>query len=126
MIYLLAILLLISALSKAVSDTPWHTFSESVFKKLGAWWKSDGSGKWKNGDKSQGEKFPGSSTVFVMITDGAYFFQHFFLFCNFLSFIIYAQIHPVISWLWYVTDFALIYAYFTIIFQVFYWIFNRK
>ena len=26
--------------------------------------------KWRNGDPSQGEKFPGSSTVFVCFTDG--------------------------------------------------------
>jgi len=30
--------------------------------------------KWKNGDKTQGEKFPGSSTVFVWATDAKHLF----------------------------------------------------
>ena len=38
-------------------------------------WKN----KWKNGDKEQGEKFPGSSTFFVFTTDAWHLFQSIFL-----------------------------------------------
>jgi len=35
--------------------------------------------KWRNGDPSQGEAFPLSSTVLVFLTDGWHLFQFFFL-----------------------------------------------
>ena len=45
------------------------------------WWNKDESwrNKWKNGDPLQGERFLGSSTVFVWATDGWHFFQSLFL-----------------------------------------------
>lgn len=42
--------------------------------------KSEGwKNKWKNGDRAQGERFPGSSTFFVAYTDGWHLSQMFFL-----------------------------------------------
>ncbi len=51
-------------------DTPFKNFSPK-------WWNPDIShlNKWKNGDPSQGEKFPLSSTVLVGFTDAFHFFQ---------------------------------------------------
>ena len=74
---LLIIFIITSAMSKALADI----CSESAFYKSKLvtkfnfsseyWQKSVSSvNKWKNGDKSQGESFWGSSRWFVMFTDG--------------------------------------------------------
>ena len=119
-----------SAMSKAIMDTCASSFESSVFKNLNPlfWNKSvSWKNKWKNGDQAQGEAFPGSSTIFVSLTDGWHFFQHFFLLPLFLIPIAYSQCYPLINWsLWMVLDFIMMYAYFTGIFQIVYWLFNKK
>jgi hypothetical protein len=72
------LLVAVSGLAKAVQDTLTFHFSSSVFKNLPAWnpilsWKN----KWKNGDPLQGERFWGSSTVFVFVTDAWHLAQFF-------------------------------------------------
>lgn len=74
---LLVVFSLISAISKAIEDIcSESSFYESkLVKKYNFnpefWYKSLSSkNKWKNGDKTQGEKFWGSSRWFVMFTDG--------------------------------------------------------
>ena len=66
--------------SNAVMDTIQFKFNESVFSKypkLKQWanpklsWRN----KWKNKDPNEGERFPGSSTVFVWTTDLWHFAQ---------------------------------------------------
>jgi len=75
-IVLAATFSIFSGISKAVCDTVASTFYKSkLFLKYGLspkfWDKHLGSkNKWKNGDKKQGEAFLGSSTVFVIFTDG--------------------------------------------------------
>jgi hypothetical protein len=73
-------------------------------------WKN----KWKNGDPDQGEKFLGSSTVFVFLTD----FWHFtkFLMLSLISAAIVFYIPFIIWWV----DFIIIYCIFTITFQLFF------
>lgn len=71
---------MLSGIAKAGMDVLQFHFSESIFSKLNAWnpkesWKN----KWKNGDKSQGERFPGSSTVFVFLTDPWHLLQSVYL-----------------------------------------------
>jgi hypothetical protein len=61
-------------------DTLVFSFPSSKFKNLHAWnpvvsWRN----KWKNGDPRQGERFLGSSTVFVFLTDAWHLSQFFFL-----------------------------------------------
>lgn len=64
--------------------------------------------KWKNNDEAQGEKFPGSSTVFVFLTDGRHLFKMLFLTSIFsavilyqpISFIPWYLIFPLICGLW--------------------------
>lgn len=51
--------------------------------------------KYKNGDPKQGEKFLGSSTVFVFLTDGFHLAQFFFLNTMILSIVLY---EPLINW----------------------------
>lgn len=73
-IYFLAIL---AGIAKSVADLSSESaFYKSklvrLFKFDPSWWhRSQASGnKWLNGDKSQGERFFGSSRWFVWLTDG--------------------------------------------------------
>ncbi len=60
-------LVYVSGASKGVADyLQFHYTGNSQFWQPDISWQN----KWKNGDKQQGEKFPGSSTVFVSVSDG--------------------------------------------------------
>lgn len=60
---------------KAVSDKILFHFDKSIFAKMPQkYWdfwdvRDSWDNKWLNGDPDQGEKFIGSSTIFVMFTD---------------------------------------------------------
>jgi len=78
MIIILTIaLILVAAISNALMDLS----SEGVFN--GAYWNKDTSwrNKWKYGQPKNGPAFPGSTTIFVWITDGWHFFQMIFHTC---------------------------------------------
>ncbi len=70
-------MLLLAVMANATMDTLAYRYHRSVFTLLGnaQWfdpslsWKN----KWKNGDPSKGNAFPGSSTVFVAATDAWHF-----------------------------------------------------
>lgn len=120
--------IIISALFKALMDTCASTFPSSRLRNLNPlfWDKSQSwRNKWKNGDPAQGERFPGGSTIFVSLTDGWHLMQHFFLFFMFAAFPLYHFLPALIVWqFWYITDFALIYAGFTLSFSLFYKLLN--
>ena len=60
-------MMFISGASKGTADfLQFHYTGNSKFWNPDLSWQN----KWKNGDPSQGEKFPGSSTIFVTFTDG--------------------------------------------------------
>jgi len=60
-------LMFISGAGKGTADyLQFHYEGKSQFWQPDISWKN----KWKNGDPAQGEKFPGSSTLFVCTTDG--------------------------------------------------------
>lgn len=61
------VLTFIAALFKSIMDFVQHRDIDS--------WRN----KWKNGNKNQGEKFPFSSTLFVMFTDRWHLWQSLFL-----------------------------------------------
>jgi hypothetical protein len=86
------ILVFLAGISKAFMDLsahgkPFWFMSKDVIgidhylNKKYDWWYMDRSWpmKWKNGDPKQGERFLGSSTVFVNLVDGWHLFQFFFL-----------------------------------------------
>lgn len=66
---------IVAALCKSIMDKCQFHYSESVFNKL-KWFNPAESwrNKWKQGDKSKGEAFLGSSTIFVMFTDAWHLF----------------------------------------------------
>jgi hypothetical protein len=83
---IIAILLIIAAISDAVMDVISFKFYQSVFskfKKHENWfnplisWKN----KYKNCDPSKGPAFLGSTTVFSWLTDAWHFFQMIMLSC---------------------------------------------
>ncbi len=68
----------LSAIGKAVCDSISHHFYESIFKDMDEnFWNpvKSGNNKWRNGDRSQGEKFLFSSTLFVSFTEGWHVFD---------------------------------------------------
>lgn len=124
------LMILLAAASKAIMDICASTFASSRLRRLNPlfWDKSQSwRNKWKNGDPQQGERFLGSSTVFVSFTDAWHLFQHFFLMPLALLPIVYSQCYPIVAWdYWMVTDFTIIYIAFTVSFQIVYWMLNRK
>lgn len=78
-IIVISILLFISAVAKSIMDKISFHYSTSIFPKLTKaenFWNPQFSwrNKYKNGDPKQGEKFLGSSTIFVSLLDGWHLF----------------------------------------------------
>lgn len=118
-IIVICLLITISSIAKSVQDKLQFHFDKSVFSKAKNpqfWnpvlsWKN----KYKNGDKKQGEKFLGSSTIFVSLTDG----WHLFGLIRNLSIISIIPIATLNPW-WlisYVTYFLIFHIFFTYVFQ---------
>jgi hypothetical protein len=75
-----ALAITIMAICNAVMDKLQFHFGVSIWKdKNPLFWNPQLSwrNKWKNGDPEQGEKFPGSSSIFVSLTDAWHLFKKF-------------------------------------------------
>lgn len=71
-IFITSLLFILAAVFRAVFETLLFRFPHSVFRNLKQeYWNPAVShvNKWKNGNIDNGEKFPGSSTIFVFTTD---------------------------------------------------------
>ena len=102
-------LFLLFFIIKAIADKLLFHFHTSIFSNIpikyhNFWdpsvsWKN----KWKNNDKSQGERFIGSSTIFVMFTDMWHLLK--FIQYNILTIIMVLNnqviIHPIIDYVLY-------------------------
>lgn len=72
-------LIILSGMAEAIMDTLQFHYDTSIFKKFknqrfwypGFSWMN----KWKDGDPKNGERFLGSSTIFVGFTDAWHFFK---------------------------------------------------
>jgi len=75
-ITLVFLLIFTSAVCKSIQDKIQFHFEKSVFKNLGDFWnpKESWKRKYKNLDPGQGEWFPGSTTIFVSLTDAWHLF----------------------------------------------------
>lgn len=79
MILIGLILIAISAIAEAIMDTLQFHYDNSIFKRFknqrfwypGFSWMN----KWKEGDPNKGERFLGSSTIFVAFTDAWHLFK---------------------------------------------------
>ena len=104
------ILIIIAAVAKAVMDT--------IAKgQWSGWWNKDESWRWKwdygyylhtGGFK---ERFPGSTTIFVFLTDGWHLFQFIFLNCLIAGIILWST---PLAWYW---DFLIISVGFRVVFE---------
>lgn len=89
-------LVLVSAISKAIMDLS----EEGKIKGNPEYWHKSQSWryKWKNGDKSQGERFWLSSTVFVMFTDAWHLAGFIYNRTNRLAGIVIGILSAMCSW----------------------------
>lgn len=120
-IIIVAMLISLSSIAKAIQDKLSFHFSTSVFKnvKNPQYWNPAIShrNKWKNGNKINGEKFLGSSTILVGLTDAWHLF-------GFIRNFLIVNTLPIITlnpW------FLLSYPVYIIVFHVFFtWIFKKN
>ena len=118
MFYLIITLLFVAGICKSIMNITQFHFNNSIFStfKNQKWfnpsisWKN----KWKNGDPKQGEKFLGSSNIFVWVTDAWHFFQRMMQICMILSIVLYLPMFGLIY------DFFIFYTVYTLTFEVFY------
>ncbi len=89
-------LMIAAGIFKAIQDTILFHFTISILPKHDFFnqnmsWKF----KYKNGDFTQGERFFGSTTFLVFLTDGFHLAQFFFLNTMILAIVLY---EPLINW----------------------------
>lgn len=112
------ILIFVAALCNAIMDVLDFKFNASIFSlcKNQSWidpsisWKN----KWKNGDYTQGEKFFGSSTFLVFVTDLWHFSKFMMLLLIMCAIVFYK---PIVN-VW--VDILILYCVFTITFEILY------
>jgi hypothetical protein len=124
---MLSILFLsLAGICNAIMDSILFHWDKSIFKgsKL-EWWanpKVSYKNKWKNHSNSEdGEKFPGSSTIFVWVTDLWHFAQSFMITFFVLGALFYDGIvvikgYPLVSLL---IDFIILKSVFSLTFELF-------
>lgn len=79
MLYIGLFLIILSGVAEAIMDTLQFHYDNSIFKRFknqrfwypGFSWMN----KWKDGDPKNGERFLGSSTIFVALTDAWHLFK---------------------------------------------------
>ena len=117
------IFFILAGIFNSIMDIIFHKWNQSIFsrvknKKILQFinpklsWKN----KWKNGDYKQGEKFIGSSTIFVMFTDLWHLSQFLMFTCFILGTISYIAICNI-----FIFDFILLYLSLTLSFMLFYY-----
>lgn len=93
------LLSLIAGVAKSIKDTVNFSFRTSILHEWGwdeTYWVREVSAyrKWKNGDREQGERFLGSSTILVAFTDGWHLMAFIELNSLFLSFALIHIFYP--------------------------------
>lgn len=68
---------ILAGICNSIMDVTQLHYSTSIFSNFKTKWfaKDSWRNKYKNRDKKQGPLFPGSTTIFVFVTDGWHFFQ---------------------------------------------------
>jgi len=122
-IFLIIILTVLFGVSKSICDTSECCFKNSKLSKFNPnFWDKHKSwvNKWKNNDPINGEKFIGSSTVFVWVTDA----WHIFNMLSYLSiFLIGIIISDITDNIYYIT---IPYLMCFVIFELSYRFLNKK
>jgi len=124
---MLSILFLsLAGMCNAIMDTLVFHWDTSIFKgSKYEWWANPEisyRNKWKNNSNSKdGEKFPGSSTIFVWVTDMWHFTQSFMISFFVLGALSYDGITELtdINWVNILIDFILLKLSFSLTFELF-------
>lgn len=94
------LLALLAGISKGVMDILAHKFDSSIFSYLGLkhhnFWNplKSWDNKYKNEDPNQGERFLGSKTLFVAVTDGWHLSQAFCYSLQAIAFLLWPGTEP--------------------------------
>jgi hypothetical protein len=124
----------LAGICNAVMDKVNFHWDKSIFKgsKI-EWWANPAisyKNKWKNNNNSEdGEKFPGSSTVFVWITDLWHFAQSFMITFFILGGLLYGDGLTSMfesSWVNIIIDFIIFKSIFSLTFELFWSIILKK
>ena len=116
----------IAGIARAVSNKVLFHYDHSVFKNK-AWFnpKTSWRNKYKKGNPLLGEKFKGSTTIFVLFTDAFHLFEFVFR-ITFATSFIFATLLLTNS-LWFAFGYIVIYLVFAGVFHLFFtFIFNRQ
>jgi hypothetical protein len=121
------ILIFLSGLFESVMDTLQFHYDVSIFKKLinQRYWNPliSWMNKWKNGDPKQGERFLGSSTIFVGLTDAWHTFKLLHNLTIFLGLFFIAISQATILWMIFYYIIARI--IFGLSFSLFFWLWTK-
>jgi hypothetical protein len=126
-IILSIILMMFAGYSEGVMDTLAHHYEESIFRTLDPkWWNPvlSGNNKWKDGDKTKGEKFFLSSTLLVGFTEGWHAFKMIRTFSLFAS--MASMGYALTENIWVPVSIIGLRILFGIVFTIFYKIFKIK
>lgn len=110
----------LSGIFNSIMDVLSFRYHTSVFRSLNSdFWNPELSwrNKWKNGDPTHGERFPGSSTVFVSLTDGWHLAKSLMLTSITLTIITVEHYTPMIN---YIADFIIYRTIFGVAFNLFF------
>ena len=117
------ILIIIAGVLNAIMDKIQFHWDKSIFSKIKnpkliKWCNPSNShtNKWKNGNWYEGEKFLGSSTIFVWTTDLWHFAQFLMLSCFIGAVVLYDNFFS----LWLILDFVILRVLFSGTFTVFF------
>jgi len=126
-ILLICLFIIIAGISKSIMDTVDFHFNQSIFnniknKKWRNWFnESEGwKNKYKDRDPKKGPAFPGSTTIFVFITDAWHFFQMIMLSSLFISMTLCLTISLSLQWYWFILIFFALKSLMTLTFELFY------
>jgi hypothetical protein len=105
--------MMLAGMCNACMDTRFM-WNDSIFHNLNSWFNPllSQKNKWKNGDRKNGERFFGSSTFLVWLTDFWHFMKMLMLIFLSFSIVSYQTIYN-----WYI-DTAIMYLAFTIPFEL--------
>ena len=117
--------IILAGISNAIMDKISFHYDNSIFKNtsIEQWanpklsWKN----KWKNGDRKNGERFIGSSTIFVWTTDLWHLAKSFMITFFCLGIVFYQPFIDIgISWLNLIIDFIIYKTTFSLVFELFF------
>jgi len=124
------ILIIFAGFINAIMDKIQFHWNKSIFSKIKnsklIKWSNPSSShtnKWKNGNWYEGEKFLGSSTIFVWTTDLWHFAQFLMLSCFMGAIVLYSNFFSI----WLIADFVIFRLLFSGTFTIFFdYIFEIK